>query len=226
MAKRKTNELTRQEQCMSSLDIAAVTGKEHKNVLRAIREMEPAWEKECGLKFELTSERVKMPQGGVRLIPVFRLTKTESLYVATKFNDEARARLVLRWEQLEREARLKASAWRSEQKLLVTETEIMHKSDEIRRDMIAEENADSDGCMTVSQIAQMLGTTTKALNKLLVDMGIQYWNGGRYKLTKEHQNSGYARERMFHYYALDGEKKQRAYLVWTPVGMEMMRTMV
>jgi phage regulator Rha-like protein len=36
---------------MTSLDIAAVTGKEHKNVLRAIREMEPSWEKESGLKF-------------------------------------------------------------------------------------------------------------------------------------------------------------------------------
>ena len=144
---------------MSSLDIAAVTGKEHKNVLRAIREMEPAWEKECGLKFELTSERVKMPQGGVRLIPVFQLTKTESLYVATKFNDEARARLVLRWEQLERESRLKENGQRSEQKLLVTEAEIMHKSDEIRRDMIAGENAESDGCMTTSQIAQMLLTS-------------------------------------------------------------------
>ena len=220
------NELTRQEQCMSSLDIAAVTGKPHKDVLKAIRTMEPAWEKECGLKFELTSERVKMPQGGVRLIPVFQLTKTESLYVATKFNDEARARLVLRWEQLERESRLKATEQRSEQKLLVTEAEIMHKSDEIRRDMIAGENADSDGCMTTSQIAQMMGTTTKALNKLLVDMGIQFWNGGRYKLTKGHQNSGYAKDRMFHYYALDGEKKQRAYLVWTPVGMEMIRAII
>ncbi len=31
------------------------------------------------------------------------LTKTECLYIATKFNDEARAKLVLRWEQLERE---------------------------------------------------------------------------------------------------------------------------
>ena len=87
------NELTRQEQCMSSLDIAAVTGKPHKDVLKAIRTMEPAWEKECGRNFSLTSEKVKMPQGGVRLIPVFQLTKTESLYVATKFNDEARARL-------------------------------------------------------------------------------------------------------------------------------------
>ena len=214
------------EQRISSLDIAVATGKEHKNVLRAIREMEPAWEKECGLKFELTSEKVKMPQGGVRLIPVFRLTKTESLYVATKFNDEARARLVLRWEQLERETRLKTMYGHHEQKLLVTERDIMNEGDKIRRDLIADENAESDGCMTVSQIAQMMGTTTKALNKLLVDMGIQFWNGGRYKLTKEHENSGYAKDRMFHYYGLDGEKKQRGYLVWTPVGVEMIRVLV
>jgi hypothetical protein len=30
------------------------------------------------------------------------LTKTECLYIATKFNDETRAKLVLRWEELER----------------------------------------------------------------------------------------------------------------------------
>ena len=114
------NELTRQEQCMSSLDIAAVTGKPHKDVLKAIRTMEPAWEKECGRNFSLTSEKVKMPQGGVRLIPVFQLTKTESLYVATKFNDEARARLVLRWEQLEQEARLKVNGQRSQVSLRIS----------------------------------------------------------------------------------------------------------
>ena len=85
------------EQRMTSLDIAEVTGKLHKDVLKAIRNMEPAWEKECGRKFALTSEKLSMPQGGVRLIPVFSLTKAESLYVATKFNDEARARLVKRW---------------------------------------------------------------------------------------------------------------------------------
>lgn len=74
-----------EEQRMTSLDIAAVTGKTHAHVLRDIRNMEPAWEKECGAKFGRTSEKVKMPQGGVRIIPVFSLTKTESLYVATKF---------------------------------------------------------------------------------------------------------------------------------------------
>lgn len=58
-------------QRITSLEIAAVTGKPHKDVLKAIRTMEPAWEVECGRKFSLTSERVNMPQGGVRLIPVF-----------------------------------------------------------------------------------------------------------------------------------------------------------
>lgn len=33
------------------------------------------------------------------------LDKTECLYIATKFNDEARAKLVLRWEELERSKR-------------------------------------------------------------------------------------------------------------------------
>ena len=35
------------------------------------------------------------------LRPCYSLTKTECLYIATKFNDEARAKLVLRWEELE-----------------------------------------------------------------------------------------------------------------------------
>ena len=117
------------EQRMTSLDIAAVTGKLHKDVLKAIRNMEPAWEKECGRKFALSSEKLSMPQGGVRFIPVFSLTKTECLYVATKFNDEARARLVKRWYQLECE-RLGVKV--QEPKLLVTEREIMQKGDEIR----------------------------------------------------------------------------------------------
>ena len=33
------------EQRMTSLEIAELTGKQHKNVMQAIRNMEPAWEK-------------------------------------------------------------------------------------------------------------------------------------------------------------------------------------
>ena len=96
-----------------------------------------------------------------------------------------------------------------EPRLLVTEQEIVRKSDEIRRTQIAGENADADGCYTVSQIAEMLQTTVKELNKRLVEEQVQFWNGGRYRLTEAYQKSGFAQDRSFHYYALDGEKKER-----------------
>ena len=211
------------EQRMTSLDIAQVTGKSHKNVLQAIRNMEPAWEKVHGLKFQPMQIRLDLPNGGYRLMPAFSLTKTESLYVATKFNDEARAKLVKRWYQLECE-RLGVKV--NEPKLLVTEAEIVNRSDEIRRGLIADENADADGCYAASDIARMMQMTVKELNKRLVAEGVQFWNGGRYKLTKEYEGNGYARDRVFHYYALDGEKKERTYLVWTAMGMEFIRTIL
>lgn len=86
-----------QAQTMSSLQIAELTGKNHKEVMRSIRNMEPAWEKINGRKFALVEYRDA--KGESR--PCYNLTKTECLYVATKFNDEARAKLVLRWEELE-----------------------------------------------------------------------------------------------------------------------------
>lgn len=93
------NELLKNTEMMTSLQIAEVTGKLHKDVLEAIRNMEPAWVKVNGRKFPLVE--YKDAKGEMR--PMYQLNKTECLYVATKFNDEARAKLVIRWEELERE---------------------------------------------------------------------------------------------------------------------------
>ena len=87
------------KETMSSIEIAELTGREHKNVMAAIRSMEPAWQKVNGLKFKLVDYTDK--KGEKR--PCYELNKTECLYIATKFNDEARAKLVLRWEELETE---------------------------------------------------------------------------------------------------------------------------
>ncbi len=48
-----------------------------------------------GSKFGLSSRIYNLPNGGTKEVPCYVLTKTECLYIATKFNDEARARLVL-----------------------------------------------------------------------------------------------------------------------------------
>lgn len=91
------------QQTITSMEIAELTGKAHKNVLQAIRNMEPAWEKIKGLKFQLLQKRTPAGACGYKMNPYYVLTKTECLFVATKFNDQARAKLVLRWEQLEKE---------------------------------------------------------------------------------------------------------------------------
>lgn len=87
-----------QAQTMTSLQIAEITGKPHNDVLKAIRAMEPAWAKINGGKFSLVE--YKDAKGEMR--PMYQLNKTECLYIATKFNDEARAKLVIRWEELEK----------------------------------------------------------------------------------------------------------------------------
>ena len=96
-----TNESTKLT--MSSVEIAERTGKPHKDVLKAIRAMEPAWVRISRRNFSPSTykdERGKQQ-------PCYILDQYECMYIATKFNDEARAKLVLRWAELEEEARAK-----------------------------------------------------------------------------------------------------------------------
>lgn len=103
-------------QRMSSLEIAAITRKPHNDLMKAIRKMEIAWEKITQGNFSLST--YTDAKGEAR--PMYLLTKVECLYVATKFNDEARAKLVLRWEQLENEIRNPSSS------LMTRESQLAH----------------------------------------------------------------------------------------------------
>jgi putative antirepressor protein len=86
---------------MTSREIAEIIGKPHNDLLKAIRAMEPAWERTTGKKFPLVNYQQVTGNGTVREFPEYQLSKREVLYVATKFNDESRAKLILRWEELE-----------------------------------------------------------------------------------------------------------------------------
>ncbi len=92
----KTNIINHTVQTITSLEIAELTGKQHNHLMRDIRKMEIAWEKVQESKFGLSSRTYQLPNGGTKEVPCYVLTKTECLYIATNFNDEARAKLVLR----------------------------------------------------------------------------------------------------------------------------------
>ena len=209
------------EQTMTSLEIAELTGKQHKDLMKAIRKMEPAWEKVHGRKFALMFREVTIGNGAVRRDPCYQLTKTECLYIATKFNDEARARLVLRWQELEME---EVKRKMSEVRCLPEAKKILALADEIIGEGLRMLNEPAEDTLTATQVAKTFNMTVFDFNAVLRDMGIQYRRGGHWNLSDDLQGRGYTAQRTHVSYSLKGEKKIRTYMTWTMAGLRYLNS--
>ena len=224
----KNNSNDNDEQRMTSLEIAQLTGKPHNDVLKAIRKMEPAWAKVNGGNFSL----VEYMDGKGELRPCYTLTKTECLYIATKFNDEARARLVIRWEELEREVRCKMDDVRCSQqrpqeiRLLACDEEVLNEADEIIGNELDELNRFSDHCYTPTDIGKPFGLEGRDLNSFLADRGIIHWGRGQWQLTKNYQHQGLTENRCFYYHGRNGRRKMESRLVWTEKGRQFVLDLI
>ena len=218
-------------QRMTSLEIAALTGKNHCHVMEAIRKMEPAWVKVNGSNFRLVDYKDK--KGELR--PCYQLTKTECLYIATKFNDEARAKLVLRWEELELERVRMGSGTPCDiavrhhmdarpQRALLPAKEVLAMADEIIRDGLTLLNADAEDTLTATQVAKTFNMTVFDFNAVLNDMGIQYRRDGRWNLSDDLQGRGLTAVRTHISYSLKGERKVKHYMTWTLAGLRFLNS--
>ncbi len=214
------------EPTMTSLEIAELTGKQHKNVMQAIRNMEPAWEKVQGLKFQLSSRTYQLPNGGMKEVPCYQLTKTECLYIATKFNDEARAKLVLRWEELERAIALndKGKMINDKQLCLPSPQKILALADEIIGEGLRMVNEPAEDTLTATQVAKTFNMTVFDFNAVLRDMGIQYRRGGHWNISDDLADRDYVRLRTHVSYSLKGEKKVKVYMTWTMTGLRYLNS--
>ncbi len=204
---------------MTSLEIAEVTGKNHKDVLKAIRKMEQAWVDVCGRKFALTSRTVVQPNGGTREVPCYQLTKTECLYIATKFNDEQRAKLVLRWEQLELQ-----ELERKQQLALPSPKKILALADEIIGEGLRLLNEPAEDTLTATQVAKTFNMTTLDFNAILRDMGIQYRRDGHWNISDDLADRNLTRLRTHVSYSLKGVKKIKTYMTWTLDGVRFLNS--
>ena len=227
---------------MTSLQIAEITARLHKNVMRAIRNMEPAWEKINGRKFELVD--YKDEKGETR--PCYSLNKEECLYIAPKFNDEARAKLIKRWKELEEQHQkpsvpqtyleaLKSLVKAEEEKqqlalenkkqqeqiLTISKTnmELGNKITEMLPkvsyyDKILQSNA----TMTVTQIAQDYGMSAVRMNKELESMKIQHKVRGQWILFAQFLKGGYVHSRAVDIVRSDGSHDVKYNTEWTTKG--------
>ena len=204
-------------QTMTSLEIAELTGKQHKNLMRDIRNMEPAWVKVQGLKFELSSRTYQLPNGGTKEVPCYQLTKTECLYIATKFNDEARAKLVLRWQELELQEQK-----RRQQLCLPSPQKILALADEIIGEGLRMLNEEAEDTLTATQVAKTFNMKVYDFNAVLRDMGIQYRRGGHWNISDDLADRGLTALRTHVSYSLKGEKKIHTYMTWTLNGLRFL----
>ena len=200
---------------MTSLEIAELTGKQHKDVMKAIRNMEPAWLKVNGRKFALVEYQDK--KGELR--PCYLLTKIECLYIATKFNDEARAKLVLRWQQLEL-----AEQERRQQLCLPSPQQILALADEIIGEQLQEMNEPAEDTLTATQVAKTFNMTVWDFNCILRDMGIQYRRNGHWNISDDLAGRDLVRLRTHISYSLKGEKKVKVYMTWTLDGLRYLNS--
>jgi phage regulator Rha-like protein len=207
------------QQTMTSLEIAELTGKQHNYLMKAIRKMEPAWEKVSQGKFAQSSRMVVQPNGGVREFPCYVLTKTECLYIATKFNDAARAKLVLRWQELELQEQQ-----RQQQLCLPEPKKILALADEIIGEGLRLLNAPAEETLTATQVAKTFNMTVWDFNCVLRDMGIQYRRYGRWNISDDLADRNLVRQRTHVSYSLKGEKKVKVYMTWTLDGLRFLNS--
>ena len=195
LSTRKAAKRSEQEELrMSSLDIAELCGKQHFHVMEAIRKMEPAWQKVSSSKFRLSSRRIIQP-------------------------NEMRAKLVLRWEELERER-----LGDRQQLALPSPQKILAMADNIVGEGLRILNEAAEDTLTATQVAKTFNMTTLDFNAVLRDMGIQYRRHGRWNLSDDLQGRGYTAERTHVSYSLKGEKKIHHYMTWTLEGLRFLNS--
>ena len=227
---------------MTSLQIAEITGKPHADVMKAIRKMEPAWSKINEGNFSLVDYQDK--KGETR--PCYSLNKEECLYIATKFNDEARAKLIKRWKELEEQHQkpsvpqtyleaLKSLVKAEEEKqqlalenkqqqatILTISKENMELGNKITEMLPKVSYYDkilqSNATMPVTQKAQDYGMSAMKLNKELETMKIQHKVRGQWILYGKFLTGGYVHSRAVDILRSDGRHDVKYNTEWTTKG--------
>lgn len=165
------NELTLNIRTMSSREIAELTGKEHRNVMRDIRDMLEQLRAAGGglLNFERTyrdSQNKEQPE--------FLLPKRECLILVSGYSVLLRTRIIDRWAELEaaqtsalalpdfRNPAAAARAWADQferrQRAEFQAAELASENSTLKpKALIADKIYDADGLYTMAQAGKILG---------------------------------------------------------------------
>ena len=201
-------EVSQFKETMSSKDISMVTGKDHSNIMRDIRNIIEKLEDKGAFSFELSSYKSEQNKD----IPMYLLDKKACLLLASGYDANLRAKIINRWEELEIKNRsnglvfnipqtfsqaLMLAAKQAEQieqqnKLIeVKDTQILElKPKATYYDTIL--SSKKAECISVFSKSDY-GISGMAMNKLLHDWGIQYKVGKTWLPYQKYASLGYTK---------------------------------
>lgn len=182
----KVGETINAKEYMTSMEVAEITGKEHKHVMRDIRVLleQGVHESNFGLTFIIRT----LPNNAQRKDPCYNITKKGCLILASGYNALLREKIIDRWEELETKERqtvpalpqtyleaLKALVLSEEQKqVLVLENESMKpKADYF--DTLVERGSN----LNLRDTAKMIGVSERFFIEYLLLNGYLYRDAKR-----------------------------------------------
>lgn len=236
--------VTDNTECVTSLEIAEITGKEHKNVMRDIRNILEQGVNQ--LNFELKLKISDLGNGRKREDPYYSLTPKGCLILASGYNVLLREKIINRLETLEKrnipsyqepDPIRRAELWIAEQKekrrlmlenqqqqqeLQRKDTEIVSLAATVTRmrpkvsyvDMVLQ----CKETVSTTQIAQDYGMSAKAFNILLRNHGIQHKVSGQWILYSRYLPCGYVQSDTIDITHTNGTRGVVMHTKWTQRG--------
>lgn len=224
----------------TSLIVAQVFGKEHKNVVRDIENLS------CSESFNrLNFERITYKDARNREQTAYEMTKdgfsflvmgytgTKAGEFKERFINEFNKResllknddyILMRSQQI-LQKRLEASEERlrqleaeAEQLQNIVELQDKELKQAVPKVEYCDKVLSSEGYLTVNMIAACLGISDIKLNKLLCQWGIQYKESRVYYLYSKYRDKGYTVHKPHAYIDSLGNIKTRQHMYWTEIG--------
>lgn len=236
------------EERITSLEIASLTGKQHSNVMRDIRNLLNQGVSE--FNFDLWSYKQEQPKGGFKDVACYNLTKKGCLILASGYNALLREKIINRWEELENKERasvvslpdftnpaIAARAWADQfEKNQVLTLENRKQREEL--DKASQEIVELSATITqskpkttyfdvmmknkstsvITSTAQDYGMSAKSFNKLLNEMGIQHKVAGQWVLYRQYLDKGYVSSEPVAITHNDGTQTIKYISKWTQKG--------
>lgn len=223
----------------TSLIVAQVFGKNHKDVLRDIRNLSCSddfnWR-----NFALSFINRELPNGGNKEEPIYEMTKDGFSFLVMGYTGEKAGQFK---ERFINEFNKREQLLRSEDYILARSQEILNNRVKLMEAKVAqleEENKlqslqlkesapkveyfdkalSSVGTYTATQIAKEFGWGAETLNRKLKERGIHYKQNGQWILYAQYATKGYTKAVTRTFTRSDGSTGSQLQTVWTEKGRE------